>query len=97
MSLKIPMDQLLMLPVAGGFEANLELRVAVLDEKGDRSEIPVIPVKLGGATKPPPGAHAIYDTTLMLRNVQQQLALVLYDIAGEKMLSTSIDFDPGSG
>ena len=93
-SLKIPMDELLMVPVAGGFEASLELRVAVLDEEGARSEIPVIPVKLGGPTKPPPGAYAIYDTTLMLRNIQQQLALVLYDVAGEKMLSTSVDFDP---
>ncbi len=95
-SLKIPMDQLVMLPVAGGFEANLELRVAVVDDKGARSEIPVIPVKLNGATKPPPGAVAVYDTTLMLRNIRQQLALVLYDLAGERMLSTSIDFDPGS-
>ncbi len=94
-SLKIPMDQLVMLPVTGGFEANLELRVAVVDDKGARSEIPVIPVKLNGATKPPPGAVAIYDTTLMLRNIQQQLALVLYDLAGERMLSTSVDFDPG--
>ncbi len=67
------------------------------DDKGARSEIPVIPVKLNGPNKPQPGAVAIYDTTLMLRNIQQQLALVLYDVAGEKMLSTSLDFDPGSG
>ncbi len=97
LSLKIPMDQLLMLPVASGFEANLELRIAVLDEKGHRSEIPVIPVKLGGASKPAEGAFATYDTTLVLRDIQQQLAVVLYDVAGERMLSTSVDFNPGSG
>ncbi len=96
-SLKIPMDELLMVPVAGGFQAKLELRVAVVDKEGARSEIPVIDVVIGGPTKPPPGAHAIYDTTLVLRPIQQQLALVLYDTAGEKMLSTSLDFDPGSG
>ncbi|MEM7588290.1 MAG: VWA domain-containing protein [Acidobacteriota bacterium] len=96
LSLKIPMDKVLMLPVAGGFEANLELRVAVIDEKGARSEIPVIPVKLGGESEPPAGAHAWYDTKLVLRNIQQQLSVVLYDVAGEKMLSTSIDFNPGS-
>ncbi len=95
-SLKIPMDELLMVPVAGGFEATLELRVAVVDEEGSRSDIPVIPIKLGGPTEPPPGAYAIYDTTLVLRNIQQQLALVLYDVGGEKMLSTSVDFNPGS-
>ncbi len=97
LSLEIPMDQLLMLPVAGGFEANLELRIAVLDEKGNRSEIPVIPVTLGGKNKPREGAYATYDTTLVLRAIQQQLAVVLYDVAGESMLSTSVDFDPGSG
>ena len=95
-SLKIPMDQLVMLPVAGGFQANLELRVAVLDEKGARSEIPVIPVTLSGETKPPAGAHSVYDTSLVLRNIQQRLALALYDLAGEKILSTSIDLDPDS-
>ncbi len=95
-SLTIPLDHIVMLPVAGGFEARLELRVAVLDAKGARSEIPVIPITLGGAAKPPPGAHAVYDTALALRKIEQRLALALYDLAGEKILATSIDFDPGS-
>ena len=50
----------------------------------------MIPVLLKGETEPPPGAHAIYDTTLTLRNISQRLALALYDVAGEKILSTSI-------
>ena len=91
------MDKVLLLPAAGGFEANLELRIAVLDEKGARSEIPVIPVKLSGKNKPPEGAFAWYDTTLVLRDIEQQLAVVLYDVAGESMLSTSVNVDPGSG
>lgn len=95
-SLTIPLDQIVMLRSAKGFQAELELRVAVLDEKGDRSEIPVIPVSLGGEDKPPPGAYAIYDTSLMLRNIPQRVALALYDLAGEGILSTSIDFEPGA-
>ncbi len=95
-SLKIPLDDIVMLPVAGGFEARLELRVAVMNEDGDRSEIPVIPVVLGGATAPPPNAHAIYDTFLRLRRARQRLALALYDLASEKIFSTSIEFDPNS-
>ena len=93
-SLKIPLDDVVMLPVAGGFEGRLELRVAVIDAKGDRSEIPVIPVVIGGQHKPPPGAHAIYDTALKLRNTRQRLALALYDIVGEKIFSTAVRFDP---
>ncbi|MCP3962179.1 MAG: VWA domain-containing protein [bacterium] len=95
-SLKIPLDHVVMLPVARGFEARLELRVAVLDDDGDRSEIPVIPVILGGQQEPPPGAHAIYDTALKIRKKKQRLALALYDLAGEKIFSTAIELDPDS-
>jgi len=93
-SLEIPLDSVVMLPGANGYQAELELRVAVLDHNGDRSEIPVIPVAFGGPEKPPPGAHATYDTTLMLRDIPQRVALALYDLAGEGILSTSIEFDP---
>ncbi|MEM7357132.1 MAG: hypothetical protein AAF657_40330, partial [Acidobacteriota bacterium] len=93
-SLKIPLDEIVMLPGAQGFQAELELRVAVLDDEGGRSEIPVIPVSFGGPDAPPPGAHAVYDTALMLRNVKQRVALALYDLAGEGILSTSINFEP---
>lgn len=95
-SLKIPLDQVVMLPVQGGFEARLELRVAVMDSEGNRSEIPVIPVVLGGAERPQPGAYAVYDTSLKIRKKEQRLALALYDVAGEQILSSSIEFDPKS-
>ncbi len=95
-SLKIPLDKIVMLPVARGVEARLELRVAVMGDDGDRSEIPVIPVILGGETQPPPGAHAIYETSLKLRNAKQRVALALYDLAGEQFLSTAIELDPKS-
>ncbi len=93
-SLKIPLDHVVMLPVARGFEARLELRVAVMNDDGDRSEIPVIPVVLGGRTPPPPNSHAVYDTSLRLRNERQRLSLALYDLAGETIFATSIDLDP---
>ncbi len=92
-SLKIFLDEVVKLPVAGGFEARLELRVASIDAEGDRSEIPIIPVTLGGETPPPPGSYAIYETSLRLRKTSQRLALALYDLAGETIFSTSIDFE----
>ena len=95
-SLKIPLDQIIMLPVASGFEARLELRVAVLDAAGNRSEIPVIPVVLGGAAQPQPGAFAIYDTSLRIRKTPQRLALALYDAVGEQILASALEFDPES-
>ncbi len=95
-SFKVPLDNIVMLPVARGFEAKLELRVAVMGEDGDRSEIPIIPVNIGGKTRPAAGAYAVYETSLKLRKAKQRLALALYDVAGEQFLSTLVEFDPTS-
>lgn len=92
--LRVPLDQVVMLPVKGGFEANLELRVAALEEDGDRSEIPVTPVKFGGPTAPQPGQFASYQTTVQLRRKKQRLVMALYDLAGEGLMTAEIEFDP---
>ncbi len=92
--LRVPLDQVIMLPVKGGFEANLELRVAALEEDGDRSEIPVVPVKFGGPTAPQAGQYATYQTTLQLRRKKQRLVLALYDLAGDGLLTAELEFNP---
>ncbi|MCP4658837.1 MAG: VWA domain-containing protein [bacterium] len=92
-SLRIPLDGVVMLPVAEGHQAQLELRVAAIDEDGNRSEIPVIPIRLGGATPPPAGAHAVYDTELRLRSDTRRLVLAVHDVVGEGILTSSVDFD----
>jgi hypothetical protein len=86
-TLTIPMDGVTMLPVRGQYVAELELRVAVLDESGQRNELPVIPVTLAGPALPQPGQHAVYDTTLKLRAQDHDLVLALYDPPSGRMLS----------
>jgi len=92
--LRVPLDRVVMLPVKGGFEANLELRVAALEADGDRSEIPVVPVRFGGPTAPQAGQFASYQTTLQLRRKKQRLVLALYDLAGEGLLIAELEFNP---
>jgi hypothetical protein len=92
-SLLVPLDDVVMLPSRKGYEANLQLRVAVIDDEGDRSEMPVIPITFAGEKPPEPGAHVIYDTTLRLRNQKQRLVLALYDTAGDGLLSTTFEMD----
>lgn len=93
-SLLIPLNDVVMLPSDKGYEARLELRVAVIDEDGDRSKIPVIPIEFSGPEAPAPGAHVVYDTSLLLRDEKQRLVLSLYDLAGEGILSTTFELDP---
>ncbi len=80
LTLTIPMDGISMLAAAGGgYEANLELRIAALDEGGHRNEIAVIPVRLFGDRPPRSGEHAIYETEVKLRRQGHDLVVSLHD------------------
>ncbi len=92
--LEIPMDEVTMLPTAEGFRAELELRVAIVDEQGDRNSIPVIPIRFSGAQKPAPGQHITYETTLLVRKDKQHLVLAVHDLVGDTILATKVDFHP---
>ncbi len=46
LTLVVPVDAVAIQPEAGEYVARLELRVAAIDEHGDSSEVPVIPVTL---------------------------------------------------
>lgn len=93
-TIRIPMDQVTMLPSAKGFSANLELRVAIVDEEGDRNAIPIIPIQFSGAQKPAPGQHVSYETTLAVRIDKQRLVLALHDLHGDKVLAASVEVHP---
>ncbi|MCH9649056.1 MAG: VWA domain-containing protein [Deltaproteobacteria bacterium] len=88
MTLTIPMDSVIMIPSGDQFVAELELRVSVLDESGDRNEMPVIPVRLAGPEAPQPGQHATYETAIKLRNESHDLIVALYQPASGRLLST---------
>ena len=84
----IPMDAIVMLPRGDHYEADLELRVSVLDEQGNRNEMPMIPVALSGP-QPPPGSHAVYETTLRVRRQKHDIVVSLYDPMTDTILAAS--------
>lgn len=93
-TVRIPMDWVTMVPAGQGvYVANLELRVAALDEKGDRSELTAIPIELRGPA-PPPGSRATYEASVKVRRRVQRLVFTLTDPLGSGTLSTAIDFSP---
>ncbi len=93
-TVRIPMDWVTMVPAGPGvYVANLELRVAALDEKGDRSELTAIPIELRGPA-PPPGSHATYEAAVKLRRRVQRLVFTLTDPVGGETLSAAHDFAP---
>jgi hypothetical protein len=81
-------------PLNGKFAAELELRVAALDERGDRSEIPVIPIKMEFNQKPDPGKYVTYEVRLRLRRAKQHLVFAVFDPLDGRILTSEADIAP---
>jgi len=95
-ALRIPLDDVVMLPSRKGYEAQMELQVATIDGTGGRSEISVVPVRFSGEEPPPPGAYATWETELELRTKRDQKSvLALYDLVGGKIFTSTIQYRPG--
>lgn len=90
----IPVDQLTFLPQQDGWMADTELRVAVLDEQGNTSDIPVIPLGIRMEKEPDEGSFTIYETQLKIRKKKHDMVVSLYDKASGKILSTKIEVEP---
>ncbi|MEM1177278.1 MAG: VWA domain-containing protein [Acidobacteriota bacterium] len=90
LSLQIPMDQVTFLPQSEGLVAQLELRVAVLDDRGNEAEVPVVPLTFLAKGQPEDGARATYETSLRLRNDPHDVVVSIYDRASGKIMSTKV-------
>ncbi len=94
MRLEIPMDAITMVPRKRGFAAELELRIAVVDDGGNRNDMPIIPVLLEGAEPPPPGAHAVYETAIKIRRRPHDVVVSLYDPLSDTILAATAKIQP---
>lgn len=92
--LRIPMDEVTMLPFDGRFVAELELRIGALNAAGERNEISVVPVVLSGDRLPPEGAYATYELSIKVKREPQDLVFALHDPAGDTILAGSVRFAP---
>ncbi|MCP4201330.1 MAG: VWA domain-containing protein [bacterium] len=87
--IRIPMDEVTMLPYEGRFVAELELRIGALNDAGERNEISVVPVVLSGDEPPPAGAYATYELEIKVKREPQDLVFALHDPLGDTILATS--------
>lgn len=95
-TLAIPLSSITLVPYEGKYVAELELRVSALDEKGNRSDVPVIPIRLSAAQEPPKeeGGYIRYDTRLRLRKTRQHLILAVFDPLSGKLTTAEGDVAP---
>ncbi len=94
LAIRIPLDALTFLPQQDSFIAQTELRVAVLDDAGNTSEIPVIPLGIKTTGAPDEGDYTIYNTAIKVRKRRHDLIVSLYDKTSGAILSTKLEIDP---
>lgn len=80
--------QIAMLPYQDGYAAQVELRIAAVDEDGGRSEVPVIPLQLTSPQEIPAEQELRYTHSIKLRKGRQDLIVSVYDPASGALLSS---------
>ena len=74
--------------------SEVELRVTVVNESGDRSETPVETVRISGPSEPEPGQHWWYTTELELRKREHRIVVAVHDPVSGTILSASETIGP---
>lgn len=95
-TIAIPLSSMTLVPYEGKYVAELELRVSALDAKGNRADVPVIPIRLTTDKEPPKdsGGHVRYETRLKLRKIGQHLILAIFDPVSGKITTAEADVVP---
>ncbi len=93
-TIRIPLEMLTTVPTDKGVSAEVELRIAALDERGDRSEMPMIPLRLDLPRKPTAGAYWTYTTMVQLRRAHNELVLAVSDSAGGAIYAARAEVKP---
>ncbi len=89
MEVAIPLDDVTLLPIGDLWMNELELRVSLINEHGDRSETPVSKIPLLGSSTPLPGQYYVYETDLLVRKREHRYVVAVYDPLSGTIVSTS--------
>lgn len=90
----IPIHELTFLPNENEYLAEIEMRIAVEDERGGLNEIPVIPMRVSLTEPPKEGDLRRVDTGVLMRKRKHTMVVSLYDVASGKILTAKLDVDP---
>ena len=91
LQVEIPLDHVTLLPNAEGYVAQLELRLAVTDDRGRRADIPVIPFEIQSDEAPEPGSTDFFQVSFRLRKRPHHMLVSVFDKTSGAMLSKEVD------
>jgi VWFA-related protein len=94
-SVAVPVDEIVFLPVGGRFVADLELHLTLRDSGGRQSEeLAPIPFTVRLDQAPPPGTYVRYDTRIRLRRESHRIVVAVRDKVGGAVLTGTSEFRP---
>lgn len=93
-TVRVPAEKLTLVPQSGRYVGRLELRIGTLDDEGDRSDVPVLPIEVSQPQAPRPGTFVRYDATLQLRYAPQDVQFVLYDLLSGESFAERVRVEP---
>jgi VWFA-related protein len=93
-TLAIPTDAFTSVPLNGKYASEVELRIAALDEHGDHSDIPVVPLQLSTDKEPTKGHFVRFQYKVTLRRTKQHLYFALFDPLSNKITTAEADVKP---
>ncbi|HXM70692.1 MAG TPA: VWA domain-containing protein, partial [Thermoanaerobaculia bacterium] len=93
-TLAIPTDAFTSVPINGKYASEVELRIAAQDERGDQSDIPVVPLQLSTDKEPTKGHFVRFQSKVTLRRTKQHLFFALFDPLSNKITTAEADIKP---
>ena len=97
MELTIPLDEIEFLPADDQSQNVLEVRVAVMDDSGNRADVSLERVPVSGPEQPQPGQVFHYQTDLQLRRRVHTYMITVRDPLTGTILSATGEIRPEQG
>ena len=85
----VPLDHVVFLRTEGMWQAELEVWIAAMDERGNRSETSFQTFRIAGHYPPEPGQTYYIDTGLELRRRQHKFVIAVFDPRSGAILTSS--------
>ncbi len=94
LNIQFPAKEVILLPTADGYSAQLELRIAAINKYGERSDIPVSIIAVERADPPDENLVLSFSTQLKVRKGEHDVVVSIYDPASGALLSSRKTIHP---
>ena len=96
-TVRLPLSSIALLPIGDDeYSAQLEVRIAALDARGDRSEVTILPWKVTRGELPEENEAVEFMTSILMRRQPHDLVVAVYDTNTGALFSSSVSVDPVS-